>query len=427
MSHAANQENFPHLRWNYRMFILNGVAFRVVDTLFSPTLVMVVFLAHLTDNPIILGMPAALWLGGFSFTQLWASGRVQRLRLALPPYREASLIRAGLLLLLVAVTAFSRDPTLLITVFLLFLLVYPLVGGVAGLVFMEMMGKLIPPRSRGPMLSWRMSLGGILALGASGFVNRVVGPDFMVGFPLNFALIFAAATVATIAGILPFHLLREPEAEPRPPEHGGLRGRWTDIKRIWREDPPYRCYIVAQVIRLLATGTAPLIIIYAQRRFDLPLSAAALFLMADTVTGLVVVAASGWLSVRLGNCWLVVAGSILGVVLFVMIVLAGPLNLSGDVVMLYFLVIFILLAAHNATINVGTWALGLNLAPVGERPLYIGLAAVTSGLAYYVSAAQGAMIDVIGYEGLFLLAALLMACSLWQVTRLHDPTGGSGV
>ncbi len=422
MQGDTQAEYYPDLRWNVRMFVLNGAAFRVVGTLFNPNLVVVVFLAYLTDNPFILGLPAALWMGGLSFTQLWASGRVQRLRTSLPVYRATSLLRAVMWLVVLVAVAFVDNPDVLITVFLLFLLVYPLVWGAAALVFFDLLGKLIPPRARGPVLSWRMSLGGVLALGASWFVNRVLDDGFVFGFPHNFLLIFAATAIVTIIGVLPFHSVREPEEEPRQTESAGLRGQWSDIRRIWRSDALYRRFIVARAARLLAAGTAPLIIVYAGARFHVPLGAAAIFLAADTITNLVVVTASGWLSVRMGNRWLAVLSSVLGVAVFLMIALAGPLGLAEQTAMPYFLVVFVLFAAYNGSTNVSLGALNINLAPPEERPLYVGLGAAIAGLAFYASAGQGAVVALIGYPGLFLLALLLMAVSLWQILRLHDPT-----
>ncbi len=412
----------PDLRWNYLMGVLNGAAFKLVDTLVNPYLVQVVFLSQLTDNPIILGMPAALWMGGFYLSQLWVSGRVQRLEYALPVYRGTSLVRAVMWVILILATILAREPTVLIAVFLLFLVVYPLTWGVAGLAFMELVAKVIPPRLRGQFFSWRMTLGGILAIGGGWYVNQVLAPGFALGFPQNFAFLFASAAVITILGVLPFHLLREPRGEAHPPALPGIRGRWREIRLLWQQDPLYRHYIKARVALLVAAGTAPLIIVYARGRFGLPLRSAALFLVADTVTGLLAVAASGWLSLRLGNRVLALGAAALGMGVFLLILAAAPLNLSQELALPYFLVVFVLLAAYNGAVAISMFALNLNIAPPERRPLYVGLGNTLVGLASYLSTGQGVVVSLVGYPGLFLLAGLLVAFAAWHIFQLCDPT-----
>ncbi len=416
----------PHpdsdLRWNFRMGVLNGIAFRTVDTLINPNLVLVVFLSQLTDNPIILGLPASLWVGGFMLSQLWASGYIRRLARVLPVYRTMSLLRGLLWLGVVLMTAFVRSPAVLLAGFLIFLVAYPLIWGIGGLAFMEVISKVIPPRRRGPFFSWRMSLGGIVAVGAGALVNQVLRPDFPLGFPHNFALLFALAAMITVLGVLAFHAIREPASEPHPPEQVGLRGRWVEIRDVWRNDPNYRHYIKARVALLLAVGTAPLIVIFARSRYNLPLNAAAVFLIADTVTGLIAVALSGWFSTRFGNRLLALIAAVVGSCVFLMIVGAGVIDLPEMVVMPYFLVVFVLLAVHNGAGAISLFSLNLNIAPPERRPLYIGLGGTIIGLASYVGAGQGVIVAFAGYQTLFALAVGLMLFALWHLFRLYDPT-----
>ncbi len=411
----------PHLRRNVALITLNGVAFGLVDTLLKPGLVLVVFLAHLTDNPIILGMPLALWTGGFMLSQLAVSGLVRRAPYALPIYRATSLTRMLLWLVLVAATSFVTDAGWLIAVLVAFLIGYPLVWGVAGLVFYEIVGKTIPPRQRGQVFSWRLIGSGLLALVGGWFVNQALAAEDALGFPRNFALIFATASVMTVVGLLSMHAVREPEAQPSPPQPG-LRAQWSEIVTIWRGDGLFRHYVLARIALLLAVGTSPLIIVYARQRFELPLSAAGVFLVVDTVTGLLAVAASGWVSTRLGNKPLAQVAAGLGVAVFGLVALAEVLNLTAELAYPYFLVVFVLLALLNAASAVGFLALSLNIPPEGARPLYIGLANTLFGVTSYLSIGQGALVVILGYPGLFLLAAGLAAASLWQVTaHVTDP------
>lgn len=422
MTQADGSTNQAELRRNFALVALNGTAFGLVDTLIKPNLVLVVFLAQLTDNPIILGMPLALWTGGFMLSQLAVTGYVQRSRRALPIYKATSLIRMALWLLLVLMTAFVTDAGWLTATLVAFLIGYPLMWGVAGLAFFEVVSKTIPPRLRGPVFSARIVGSGILALLGSWYVNRVLASEDVLAFPRNFALIFATAAAVTVVGLLFFHAMREPDSESVTPQ-AGLRGRWREVSAIWRGDGLFRHFVVIRVALLLAAGTSPLIIVYAQVHFGLPLASAGAFLVVDTVTTLLAVIASGWISARLGNRVLVVAAAGLGMVVFGMVALAGPLGLPAESIFGYFLVVFVLLAAFNGASNVAFPALNLNIPPEDQRPLYIGLANTIFGVVSYVSIAQGVLVGWIGYAGLFAVAVGLVAVGLWQsVVYLHDPT-----
>ena len=415
-------QHVPNLRWNFWIGVLNGVAFRVVDTLMNPSLVLVVFLAHLTDNPLLLGMAAPLWNGGWMLPQLLVTGRLRQTERMMPLYRASALGRCVAWMVLLVGMLFLRDPNALVVCLFFFLVSYPLVSGVGGLAFMEIVGRVIPPRLRGLYFSWRLGAGGVVALGASALVNRILDPAFPLDFPHNFTLLFIIALVFVIAGLVLFQAVREPAMPQRQAAPAGLRGQWGAIRRIWQDDAPYRRFILARVALQLAAGVVPLIVVYAQGRFGLPLSAAAVFLIADTAFGLIAVAASGWLSLRLGNRRLSLIAVALGVLALVMILVAGVIGVADGAVLPYFTGVFILLAVFNGATAISMTALNLNLSPEGERPLYLGLANTIFGIAFYLSAAQGALVSLIGYDGLFLLAAGLMTLGLWYTMRVHDPT-----
>jgi hypothetical protein len=411
-----------NLAWNYRWGVVNGVAFRFVDTLINPSLVMVVLLVRLTDNPIILGMPMALWTGGFMLSQLATSNHVRRLRRTMPLYRHVSLARAIEWLILIVAMVVLTDRQALLWAVMLFLVVYPLTWGLSGLPFYEVVSKVIPPRLRGPFFSWRQSLGAVLALGGSWFVQRVLAEDSPLGFPASFTLIFGMAASVSVVGVLAFHAIREPETKVHPPLRAGLRASAQEARQILQEDVLFRRLVLARLALLLAAGTAPLIIVYAGTHFGLPLNTAPIFLIVDALTGMIAVAASGWISLRRGNRWLVRAASLMGVSIFALMAAAESLPLGVFGVFPFFLVIYLLLAAFNGTASISFGALNLNIPPPDKRPLYVGMSSMIFGVGAYLNLVQGVIAAVLGYRALFVLALALAGFAAWQLSGLYDPT-----
>jgi hypothetical protein len=312
---------------------------------------------------------------------------------------------------------------LLIVTAVLFLVLYPIVWGVSGLAFYEVVSKVIPPRLRAPFFSWRMALGGLFALGASAFIERVLAPESSLGFPRNYALIFAAAAIVTLLGLQTFHMLREPESEAHPPERHGLRASLAEVRGALREDRLFARFVWARVAILLAAGTAPLIIIYGQSSFGLPLSAAPLFLMADTLVGLVTVAVSGWLSLRLGNRWLALVSTGLGLAGFGLLAAAGAILPGSTLVLPYFLVIFILLAVMNGTGNITLLGADSEHSPGGQRPLYVGRSITIFGVASYLNLVQGVIWRWRGRRALW-LGGPADRCGLWNLGLFIPTIGG---
>lgn len=418
-----NLRTMDDKQWNFAMVVLNGVTIQQSGVMLHPGLVMVVFLSQLTENPVILGMPMALWSGGFMLSQLVVSGYVQSHTRLLPIYKAVSLLRIGMWVVLFLGAAFIPNTVVLLGLMLFFLVGYPLSSGVSALAFFEVVSKTIPPRLRGTVFSWRQSIGGVIALGTGWFVNRMLAESFGLHFPQNFAVLFGVGTVVVILSMLCFFQVREPDGEVHRPAEEGLRGRWHEIKAILLGDRLYRHYVVGRVALLVAISTSPLIIVYAQKRYDLPLSAAGTYLVVDTITGLLVVALSGWLSTRIGNRKLALLSLVLGGLAFGLIVLTGWLSLNQQWAFLYFALVFILLAAHTRSNAVSFMALQLNIPPEGQRPLYIGFANTIFGLAAYLTIAQGVLVTLIGYLGLFMLALVLILVSLWQIgVYVYDPS-----
>jgi hypothetical protein len=201
-------------RRNFRLNVVNGaVTAGSENSVGSPDLVMTTFAAHLTDNPILLGLitplPGATW----SLPQLFIIPTMQRRARVLPIYRAASFVRIALWIVL-AMTAFlSRDTTILLLSLFAFIVIAGLAGGVAGLPFIEVTGKTIPPSQRGHVFGLRVALGGMLAIAGSQFVILFTGPGSPFDFPVSFGMLFLVATVAQVIGQGAFSLIDEPEAD----------------------------------------------------------------------------------------------------------------------------------------------------------------------------------------------------------------------
>ncbi|HSD83266.1 MAG TPA: MFS transporter, partial [Anaerolineae bacterium] len=70
---------------------------------------------------------------------------------------------------------------------------------------------------------------------------------------------------------------------------------------------------------------------------------------------------------------------------------------------------------------IGAINLTLEVAPPHDRAIYIGLTNTILGVAYLSTAVSGLIVDLVGYEGVFVLGFILLLVASWALWRLRDP------
>jgi len=160
-------QNPREVRRNFRLAVSNGIFFILADSLTDPTLVLVSFLSLMTDSPFLLGLIVPIQSAGWALPQIFVSGRLQAWPVKLNLYRRTSLVRIAAWLMLALTINFVRDPGWAVAAFFLAFTVASLASGVAGLPFLEVISKTIPPNRRGEVFAWRLGLGGLMGIGGS--------------------------------------------------------------------------------------------------------------------------------------------------------------------------------------------------------------------------------------------------------------------
>jgi len=383
----------------------------------SPDLVLTAFAAHLTSNPLILGLIAPLQSATWSLPQVWTIGWLRRTRRALPLYHWSAVLRMLSWIVLVAVVFLSRSAPLLLVTLMLFVVVGGLAAGVTGLPFIEVVAKIIPARQRGLVFGWRGALGGVLAIAGAPVVLYFTGPDARFDFPTNYALLFIVAGVTQMLGFFAFSLVKEPPSEPSD-NHPRLSLKL--IRTIWRGDRNYRHYVRGRTLFELSSMANGLIIVYASQRLGVRLELAGMYLLVSSILRPVFSVAAGRVSVRIGNRLPVSFGMLAQAVGWIMLLLALPLGVRDRAAEYYMIPVYALTAIQKGLIFSNLMALGLNVTPEDERPLYMGALNTWIGVVSIVGALNGAIAKTIGFEALFALTTVLSILSAWQFMTLHE-------
>lgn len=154
--------------------VLNGGLYSFADSLMDANLVLVWFASQLTTSNLLLGLIAPINSGAWYLPQLFLSGRVQAMPRQIVLYRWMTVVRFSTWVLLAAALWWLRAPLLLLGAFYALYTITRLASGAAGIPYLEVTAKTIPPRQRGRMFALRQLTAGLLALIGTRVIRRVL-------------------------------------------------------------------------------------------------------------------------------------------------------------------------------------------------------------------------------------------------------------
>jgi len=404
-----------NLRFNFVVGLLDGGAFGLGMGFGSFAAIIPLFVHHLTDSALLIGLVPAIHNMGWQLPQLLTAGWITRLK-RYKPLTLALTVHERLPFLGLAVVALalpgSSKTTILILTFLM--LVWQGFGaGMAANPWTNLVSKVIPQELHGTFFGAQSAafngLAGVSALAAGLILTNIQSPrSFSVCFALTF--VFMALSFLFLA------LTREPDS---PPQDAGRADAFIGRSlQILRADANFRAFLGVRVLSQFAGMGFAFYVIYAVGRFGIS-DAAAAVLVAFLLVGQVVL---GPLMGRLGDIWShrgIMSLGALGAAISALLAwqAASPA---------WFYAVFLL----EAVAIVAIWTIPLALS-VGfarnpaERPIYVGLSNTLPAPAAILAPAIGGWIaDVAGYDTMFVLSAcagVAMALALWFWVKDPSP------
>lgn len=420
------KDNFDGDPRAYSLGILNGTLFRTNQALIGGATVLPIFLASLTDWKWLIGIGSSLDSAGWFLPQIVGSYFIARQSLRLPIYKFMGLIRIaslGILTILILLLG-KHQPNLLLLCFMGLFLLYSLSGGIAGIAFLDMVGKIIPTSSpkgkpaMGSFWGWRIFLGGASGMMVGIFVVKPVLAGFE--YPTNFAILFGIATMVIAVAIAVFSIVREREFMPIESDHD-LKNHIRRSFRILKEDKGYRNYFITRHLFMLWAMGIPFYILFAQFTIELTSFWIGTFLASRFAGEMVFNVVWAWLSNRGHNRTVLKLSAIVSL-LPVSIALAH--SWFTVPMWLYSLCFFFIGGALTGAMIGGNNYL-FRYVPINSRPLYIGVTNSTLGVTLLASGIGGLIVDYFSFESLFVVILSLSVLSIlmtFSLKRSHSDT-----
>jgi hypothetical protein len=412
-----------HATYNFRRGVLNGVVFSLVDALFAPSLVLAWFVSRLGGPNILVGLLPAILTGGWFLPQMLVASRVQGMPYVMHWYSRVGVLRAvSIILLAVFTVMFANEPVLLLLSFFIFFSAYAFLGGVTGIPWLEVVGKTISPRRRGTFFGLRSFWGGVVALAAAGPIGAILSEElFGLTFPYNFALLFAISSVAIIGGVYFWSSIREPAAVQAVPPVS-VKQLFRNGLAAYKSDVDYRSFMVARILISLASIADPFYVVFAKDALGAPAATVGLYLGALSIASLVSNFFWSPLSDRASNKLLmtltVVSVALVPLTAFVIALFAGMVS---DVFLCsIFTLVFVLSGLAGGAGRIVNNNMLLTIAPPAQRVTYVGFLNTILGVVIFVPVLGGVLVDLVGFEMLFLLSLAVSAFALAASQRMSS-------
>lgn len=392
-----------HVRRNAWAFIGESAWFGLGLVFASTTTVLPEFVRQLTGSAVLIGLIISLTEGAWRAPQLlfahWLSNK---------PRKKIYLTRAGLLgrpayllMALALVLGVAKTPTLAVVLFFVLHTFMYFAMSIDTIVWWDVLAKAIPANRRGRVLGYSTALRGVISIGVGLLIAYLLGSTGP-GFPTAYTICFAAGGACFMLSLVSWVFVVEP-AEPVVERRPTWKEYRKQIGVILRERTAFRRLLTVRLLsgfNGLALGFFGL---FAIDKLGFAPASLGLFAMVQTVSGILAGLWFARVSERHGNHRIVQ--------------IATLISLTGPVIALVFLIApdllwrplygwtFVSIGMFQTAQFVGFASLNVDLAPQGQRTIYIGLFNTLSSLVIIWPAIGGWLLQKTSYGVLFGLTA----------------------
>lgn len=413
-----------HAKRNFWAFMLDYAFFGMAMSFVSTDSVLPTFVRSLTDSEPIVGLVGTVYTAGWLLPQLFGAAMMSGKPRKKPYVMAASYVARPLFLLLGLATwaGLPLYPNAMLAALFACLVLFTLMDGVASVGWFDILARAVPLSRRGRLLGVSQLASGLLGMAVGGLVGVILSNPAL-DFPNNYALLFALCSLTHVPALIALSSIQEPEIdgdslaeEGGDPSLGALARR---LGAVWKGDAGFRRLISARWFVGCMGLASCFYVLHATEVMGLPEVVTGWFVSARMAGGAVSSLLLGWVSDRYGPRRVVQLGAATAAaspILALMIHMVG----SPVVARVYPLVFFFYGVTVNTTL-LGPMNYLMEMAPAGQRPIYIGLANTLMGVLVPISFLGGVLLRVASYPILFAVTGVGVTAGLGVSLKLRDP------
>lgn len=408
-------EKSDHTKTNMILGVINGVFFSGAGAFIHGGVVLPLFISALSGSKILVGLFSTMEVFGWAFPQVFSGALIMGTPLVMWLYNRMSIIRliAFATILLFVFTLGDQNHWLLLLVFGIAFAVYSLAGGIAGVPFMEMVGKTIPNNKRGTFFGLRIFFGGLVAVIAGPVVKNILGA---YSFPINFGVMFTIAFILIAGGLACFVFAREPVAE-NPSEKAGIKSNLIYAYNLYKQNANIRRLVLSRILQLCYLTAVPFYVLIATERLNISIELAATYLSFEMSGYLGINFFWAWLSNHISNKKVMQWAALCSLIPPAIALLSLYKNPG------YFIygLVFFFNGASSSGSGLGFLNYLLEISSSNDRPILVGLVHTMVAPAVFMSIVGGIIIELLDMRSMLIITAICLIISSIYIAALVEP------
>lgn len=403
---AIPEEACTNVPKNFTLNIANGTLTKLAEKIISPNLTLAWIMDFFGASSAMIGALVPIKDAGSLLPQLAVSGKIRSFAVRKYFWAVSALVQ-GLCWLAAAGHIFYGDEKTIPIVLLILLAVFSVASGVASVAYKDVIAKTIPKNTRGQMLSYRSTFGGILSLIAGVvlvFFIQEEADKSIYGF-----LFLFASLLWFVAAILFFMIIEEKGATD------GGRNPLQEVKagvKLIKEETNFRNFLFTRALLMAVPLLQPFYVLVAKDIDDTSWSLLGYLIIVNGLANIIsspfwgkIADQSATRLMRISS-FIAIGGGVFALLFY----FASDWNLGFYA----FLPVFFIngIAYSGARLSRKTYL--VDYAPDDDRPTYVSVANTFIGLFTIVAAGFGVIAEIFGLPAqiIFFMSLLVLAIVL---------------
>lgn len=385
-------------RRNIFSFLLDIAVF-VTGLAFIPSATVIVGLAgQLTEDKSLVGVAGMAFSVTWFLPQLFAARLVRNKPQQKPYMVIPSLIGRPMFLVIALWLVLTRaaDPIATLWIMIGGIAIFNLCDALAGVAWFDVMSRTLSSRMRARVMTAGQITSGLLGLGASEIVKRVLSnPD--IPFPLNYGLLFGGTFICFAIATLALLILQENPMQQAEIHEQSQSNFTTALRSAFSSDSLFRRVVAVRLLTGLEAMAASFYLVFLKERYAFGPSLDGEMTQVLIFGGLVGVAFFGWLADRYTSRRVVHAASLLYFAAPATAAVVSLLQIPAEAAYVAFIAVFLFRGAIEHSLVLGVVGYLLDSTPERNRAMYVGAINTLGGVVSLTPFLGGLWIDLFGH------------------------------
>ena len=396
----------------YIAFIWHGVFLALTMSMLDYNTVFPALVSTLTESKIIFGLLYSITLSAplifnLVFSHYLRTYSYKKKFLFLGIYLRAF----SFLGMAIFTYFFGLDkPYVVITGFFFLVFVFAVSGGFAGIVYADILGKLLPPKERTQLFVIKQFFASIAAFGGGLIISRIFSLSDLA-FPANYSLTLLIGFVGLTIASLGFYGIQEPKEEISTETRLGFKDYLKQVPHYLNRDSTFKRFVLVENLPSFSAMVLPFYMIYALDILNVDNSYIGKFLLfqigGTIFSNLVWTYIAKYYDARLIMKTCILIGGITPLVALILAAI-GPEA---------FAIVFVLMGFMQSGRRIGFEAYLLDIAPTEQRTVYLGIRGSLNIGAVVLPILGGTFIEFLGYPTTFIVVSLVMVTAAFLLKK----------